>query len=99
MASQERRSAAARIAAHTSWAYTTDRSARTQAATKASPVSLDYHIAKLRSEREYASEGDLQAAAESALKVEMIRRGRAGAETRRRNKAAARDAARLAATA
>lgn len=99
MATAERRQAAARIAVLTSWAKTTDRAARTAPATKASPVSLDYWVERLRGEREYASERDLLAAAEAALRVEMSRRGRAGAETRRRRKQAQQEAARLAASA
>ncbi|MET7333311.1 hypothetical protein [Nonomuraea sp. NPDC005650] len=99
MATAERRSAAARKAVRTSWVNTTDRRARTQAATQASPVSLDYWIARLRSEREYATEQDLLKAAETALSLVMSERGRAGAESRRRNKAAKQEAARLAASA
>ncbi|MFB4276080.1 hypothetical protein ACBJ59_12350 [Nonomuraea sp. MTCD27] len=86
-------------AVRTSWVNTTDRTARTAAATKASPVSLDYWVERLRSEREYATEADLVAAAKTALALEMTRRGRAGAETRRRNKQAKQEAARLAASA
>lgn len=99
MATPERRSQAARLAANTSWARTPDRQARTAPATQASPVHLDYWIARLRSERDYATEADLVKAARNALAVEMSRRGRAGAETRRRNKALKQQAAALAATA
>lgn len=74
MATPERRSAAARLAAHASWAQTTDRKARTRAATAASPVSLAYWVERLRGEREYASEDDLHAAARNALSAEMSRR-------------------------
>jgi len=100
MASRERRTAAARIAAHTSWARTVDRAARTAPATAASPVSVDYWIARLAAERDYASEADLVRAAENARSAEMRRRALAAAASRRRNKAARQqEAARLAASA
>ncbi|TYB50269.1 hypothetical protein FXF51_56945 [Nonomuraea sp. PA05] len=87
-------------AVRASWIYTTDRTARTAPATQASPVHIDYWINRLGSERDYKTEADLMAAAETALSLEMQRRGRAGAETRRRNKAAKQqEAARLAASA
>lgn len=87
MATPERRSAAARLAAHASWAATTDRRARTRAATQASPVSLDYWIARLGEEREYASEADLHAAAKNALSAEMSRRALAGVKARKTRQA------------
>lgn len=83
MATPDRRRAAARLAAHASWAATTDRRARTRKATAASPVSLQYWVERLRGEREYASEADLLAAAKNALSAEMSRRALAGADARR----------------
>lgn len=100
MATAEQRSAAARKAVKTSWVKTPDRRARTQPATKKSPMSLEGQIAKLRAEREYASEQDLLKAAQTALSLEASDRGKKGAATRRRNKAAKQaDASRLAASA
>ncbi|MEV4837753.1 hypothetical protein AB0K05_24745 [Nonomuraea sp. NPDC049486] len=87
MATSERRSAAARLAAHASWAQTTDRKARTRNATQASPVSLAYWVDRLRGEREYASEDDLHAAARNALSAEMSRRALAGADARKSRQA------------
>lgn len=99
MATAERRRQAALIAVHTSWARTPDRQARTAAATQASPVSLDYWEARLRAEG-VVREQDIPAAAVNARSAEMRRRALAAADTRRRNKAAKRQAAAgLAATA
>ncbi|MBF8187347.1 hypothetical protein ITP53_16725 [Nonomuraea sp. K274] len=98
MATAERRRQAALIAVHTSWANTTDRAARTAAATAASPVSLDYWEAKLRAEGRVREE-DIPAAAVNARAAEMRRRALKSADARRRNKTAKQDAARLAASA
>lgn len=86
MASPERRRIAAQIAAHTSWARTPDRRERTQPATKASPVSLDYWEARLREEG-LVREEDIPKAAVNARAAEMRRRALKSAESRRRNKA------------
>lgn len=44
---QERRTRAARLAAHVSWAKTPHRAERTAAARRSGPSSLDWHMARL----------------------------------------------------
>lgn len=63
MATAQQRSAAARIAVNTSWAKTPNRTERTSAGYKASPMSLDYHIAAVRAEGIVREEDVLKAAA------------------------------------
>lgn len=63
MATAQRRSAAARIAVNTSWARTANRTERTAAGYKASPMSLDYHIAAVRAEGVLVHEQDILKAA------------------------------------
>ncbi|MGA5764512.1 hypothetical protein [Nonomuraea bangladeshensis] len=98
MASPERRSAAAKIAVHTSWARTADRSARTAPATAASPVSLAYWESRLRAEG-VVREQDIPKAAANARSAEMRRRALASAAARRRNRTAKQEAAQQAASA
>ncbi|MGW4469703.1 hypothetical protein ACWENQ_08520 [Nonomuraea sp. NPDC004354] len=86
-ASPERRSAIAKLAVHASWARTPDRRERTQAATIASPVSLEYWEDRLRAEG-VVSEADIPAAAVNARSAEMRRRALKSAASRARNKAA-----------
>jgi hypothetical protein len=83
----ERRRASALIAVHTSWARTADRRARTEAATRSSPVSLEYWEDKLRAEG-VVSEADIPKAAANARSAEMRRRALKSAQSRARNKAA-----------
>ncbi|MGW6498581.1 hypothetical protein [Nonomuraea angiospora] len=98
MASPEQRRQAALIAVHTSWANTTDRRARTEAATKASPVSLEYWEEVIRAKGTHREE-DIPAAAVNARSAEMRRRALKSAQARKRNKHARQEAARLAASA
>jgi hypothetical protein len=86
MSTPEQRSAAARLAVNVSWAYTPDRRERTQPATKASPVSLEYWEAKLREKG--IPEHLLAKAAVNARRAEMQRRAMKSAATRAAKKAA-----------
>ncbi|GAA3531420.1 hypothetical protein GCM10022419_008150 [Nonomuraea rosea] len=86
MATPEERSRAARIAAHSSWAQTPDRRERTQPATNASPVSLEYWEKKLREEG-VVREEDISKAAVNARSAEMRRRALKSAKARARNRA------------
>lgn len=72
MATPEQRSRAARIAANVQWATTPNWSERTEAARRASPMSLDFHIAKIRAEGKHR-EQDVVPAAEAAYRAHMTR--------------------------
>lgn len=85
MSTPQQRSAAARYAVNVSWARTPDRRERTQPATKASPVSLEYWEAKLREEG--IPEHLLAKAAVNARRAEMQRRAMKSAAVRRARKA------------
>jgi hypothetical protein len=71
--SPAQRSARARFASYASWARTEDRRARTAAATAASPVSLDYWLAKFSHERPDLSPADRRRRAEAAWKAHQGR--------------------------
>ncbi|MFI7532619.1 hypothetical protein [Streptosporangium sp. NPDC049376] len=70
MATPEQRSRAARIAAHVQWARTPHRGERTEAARRASPVSIDYWIARITAEGKVRKR-DIPKAAENAHKAYM----------------------------
>lgn len=86
MATPEQRSRAARIAAHVQWAKTPHRGERTAAARRASPVSLDYWIARLRKEGK-VREQDIPAAAENAHTAYMTQLALKAAAARSRKAA------------
>ncbi|GAA3531411.1 hypothetical protein GCM10022419_008140 [Nonomuraea rosea] len=69
-ADQKRLSAQRAIAADISWARTPNRAERTEAGRKASPMSLDYWIAKIRTEG-IVREQDIPAAARNAHRAHM----------------------------
>lgn len=75
-----------RLAAHTSWANTPDRTARTAAARANSPTSIEYHLARLDAER-FAGATDEQrrSAAEAARKAYFQRLALKSAKSRRRS--------------
>jgi hypothetical protein len=75
-----------RIGALESWSRTADRTARTAAGHKASPVSIDYWINKLREEG-IVAEADLYKAAEERRRAHMLRLARRSAEARRKKRA------------
>lgn len=52
MASAAERSSAARIAAHSSWAYTVNRAARTASARSNSPGSIEYWLRQIDPDQE-----------------------------------------------
>lgn len=87
MATPEQRRAAALIAVHTSWARTADRQARTREATRNSPVSVDYWIARVQAEG-IVAERDVPAAAENYRQAYMKRLAAKSAASRARNRAA-----------
>jgi hypothetical protein len=85
MAADPRRISAQRaIAADISWARTPNRAERTEAGFKASPLSLDYWIAKVRAEG-VVREQDIEAAARSAYRASQRSRSLKAAATRKRN--------------
>lgn len=85
MAADPRRVSAQRaIAADISWARTPNRTERTEAPRKASPMSLDYWIAKTRAEG-VVRERDVQAAAESAYRAHMRGMSLKAVDARRKN--------------
>lgn len=84
----EERSLRARIAVNTSWAHTTDRTARTAPATKNSPASRDYW------ERKVDPDGVMDSmtrakAAENARRAHYQRMAYRSAQARRRKAGAA----------
>lgn len=74
------------IASDISWARTPNRAERTAPAHRCSPVSLDYHLAKIRAEGR-VREQDIEAAARSAHRAYMRGLSLKAAATRRANKA------------
>lgn len=58
------------MAADISWARTPNRTERTEAARRAGPTRIEYHIEKIRAEGK-VREQDILAAAESALSAHM----------------------------
>lgn len=72
------------IAADISWARTPNRSERTAAGFKASPLSIDYWIARVRAEG-VVREQDVEAAARSAYRASQRTRALNSAATRARN--------------
>jgi hypothetical protein len=76
------RSTAGRIGAHESWARTPDRAARTAAARRAGPSSLDWHLARLGPALDGAPERDRIAAATAARAAYYARLSAAGNATR-----------------
>ena len=86
MSTPEQRSAAASYAVNMSWAKTPNRRERTQPATNASPVSLEYWENRLRAEGQVREE-DIPKAAVNARRAEMQRRARKSAAVRRARKA------------
>ncbi|MEU4332369.1 hypothetical protein [Nonomuraea dietziae] len=83
MAADSARTRALRsIAADISWARTPNRSERTENARRASPMSLDYWIAKVRAEG-VVRDKDVQAAAESYYRAHMRAMSLKAAEARR----------------
>jgi hypothetical protein len=83
MAARER-SARHQIAADISWARTPNRTERTAPGHRASPLSLDYWIAKVRREG-VVREEDIEAAARSAFRASQRARSLKAAETRAKN--------------
>ena len=81
------RSARARLAAHASWAKTADRTARTAAAKKASPASVDYWLKQVDPDGAMDPEAR-RLAAESAYKAHMAKMSFEGLKARRAKKAA-----------
>ncbi|MFD0884707.1 hypothetical protein ACFQ08_09110 [Streptosporangium algeriense] len=86
MATPEQRSRAARIAAHVQWARTPHRGERTAAARAASPVSIDYWLAKVTAEGKVRAK-DIPAAAENAHKAYMGQLSLKASAARRRKTA------------
>lgn len=75
------------IASDISWARTPNRSERTAPAYRASPVSLEFHLAKIRAEGR-VREQDIEKAAASAHRAYMRGLSLRAAATRRANKEA-----------
>lgn len=71
-----------RMAADISWARTPNRTERTEAARRAGPTRIEYHIEKIRAEGK-VREKDIHAAAENALRAHMTKVSLAGVEARR----------------
>lgn len=85
MAADPRRVSAQRaIAADISWARTPNRTERTEAGRKASPMSLDYWIHKTRAEG-VVREQDVHANAQSAYRAHMRGLSLKAADARRKN--------------
>ncbi|MFI6813734.1 hypothetical protein ACIBG7_15040 [Nonomuraea sp. NPDC050328] len=78
-----RKSAQMSIASDISWARTANRSERTEPARRASPMHIDYWVAKVRAEG-VVREQDVQAAAESYYRAHMRRMSLKAADARRR---------------
>lgn len=74
----------ARAAAHQSWANTPNRTARTAAARRSGPGSIDWHLARLPSALDGASDADRAAAAEAARSAYFLRLAAKSAKSRRR---------------
>lgn len=70
------------IAANKSWAMTANRSERTEAARKASPLSLDYWIADIRA-KGVVREQDILAAAQNAHRAFQLEMSQRAADARR----------------
>ncbi|MBG0830552.1 hypothetical protein HS041_22580 [Planomonospora sp. ID67723] len=87
-ASPERISAVRSIAAHKSWAQTAVRRERTEAGTKASPVSLDYWIKMIQEAGKVRGKKNIELAAESARTAYMRELALKSAEARRAKKTA-----------
>ena len=82
----EQRSLRARIAVNTSWARTTDRTARTAPGTAASPASLSYWEKRVDPDR-VMDDTTRAKAAENAKSAHYQRMAYRSAATRRRNAA------------
>lgn len=87
MATPEQRSAAARIAVNTSWARTPARRERTQPATKASPVSVEYWENRVRADG-IVCEAEIPKAAVNAHRAYMQQMARKSAASRAAKKKA-----------
>lgn len=81
--------AAGRKGSHASWARTVNRTARTEAARRNSPTSIDWHLARLGDEFAAATDAQRLDAAESARKAYMTDLALRSARARRRAKAVA----------
>ena len=82
MSTPEQRSAAARVAANTRWAYyEPDRNKATAAARANSPASIEYWAAKVDPDRQM-SDGDRARAAENAMKAHFGRLSKRGSRAR-----------------
>lgn len=88
MSTPEERSSAARLAAHTRWAYhEPDRSRATQAARANSPASLEYWLARVDPDQRM-SHSDRVKAAENAKSAHYAQLSRRGMRARRTDPAA-----------
>ncbi|MFJ2029463.1 hypothetical protein [Streptosporangium sp. NPDC087985] len=85
----EARRRAASIAADVQWAMTPNRTERTEAARRASPMSLDYWVAKTKAEG-IVRDQDVQKAAENAYRAHMKQMSLKAARSRQARAAAAR---------
>lgn len=90
------RSLAARIAVNTSWARTPNRTERTAAARKATPVQFDYWLAKAQEDHPDASPAEQRAMAESAWRAQQQRNALKAAKARQAKRAQTRRATRAA---
>ena len=73
-----------RLGAHRSWANTVDRSARTRPARSKSPSSVEYHLERLGSEFDDATEAQRLAAADAARRAYFTEMAMRSAAARRR---------------
>lgn len=80
--SQSERSLRGKLATHTGWANTVDRTARTAPGTKASPASVDYWLDKVDPDGQMTDQ-QRRAAADSARKAYFSRLAFASAKARR----------------
>lgn len=81
------RSTAGRIGAHIGWSRTADRAARLAPARRNSPVSIEWHLARLDPALDNASPAERMAAAESARKAYFARLAAKSADARKRGAA------------
>lgn len=87
MATRGHLSTVRRIAADISWARTPDRSERTEAARRASPMRIEYWEAKVRAEG-IVREEEIPKAAESYYRAHMTAMSLRAAEARQRRRTA-----------
>lgn len=85
-----RRRLAAQIAVNTSWARTTNRTERTAAARRATPIQFEYWLTKTRDEHPDASPDVQRQMAESAWRAQQQRNSLAAAKKRQARREQAR---------